>query len=152
MVLFTPIKEEDLINGDVLRIDCMLERKSIAKSNYGEMEWYSDDVIHAIYKNGNFYCIIDYSLLEFDNKYELEFNLHNYKYICKNEAFLDEAYPDIEAFSGFSIFQGKSYIDNDFVESTGLIWERKSQLLKNFKMIERINQKRRRKLKRINED
>ncbi|NPV13041.1 MAG: hypothetical protein HPY57_14845 [Ignavibacteria bacterium] len=87
MNLFTPLKIEQLLDGDIVKIDFINHRKLISKSNYNNIE-YSERIEHSVYKDRKFYSVIDNQELVLENlvKYpyvRIYFYLHNYKFVAK---------------------------------------------------------------------
>jgi hypothetical protein len=165
MKLFTLIPKNQLLNGDVVKIDFINTRKSISKFNYGQIVEFSERTEHAIYKNGKFYSVIDNNELILENLVKfssdcckkIEYYLHNYKFIAHEETWYisgTEVYPDIENYGseedGCSLFQGLTYKENfNEMEGTGPCWDGETCSFDEFIITERINQKRHRKLLRL---
>lgn len=66
MNLFTPLKIEQLLDGDIVKIDFINHRKLISKSNYNNIE-YSERIEHSVYKDRKFYSVIDNQELVLEN-------------------------------------------------------------------------------------
>lgn len=157
MKLFTPITREQLLNEDVVKIDYIKQRKSQAKSKYGQIEEYSEKTEHAIYRNGKFYSVIDEEELILGELVKqpirIDICLHNYKFISKEDEWYiegTEAYPDTDYDEDWSLFQGLTYKENfNEMEGTGPCWDGETCQFNEFIITERINQTRHRKLLRL---
>jgi len=142
--LFTKIQKEQLLDGDCVKI---------TRVPYAKID-------HAYYRDGKFLSVIDNQ--EIDTKeYSLEIELHNYKFIAKEDTWYmegTEAYPDGENYgsendwmvNGAAIFQGLTYKENfNEMEGTGPAWDGETCSFDEFEITERINQTRQRKLNRL---
>jgi len=171
--LFTKINKEDLLDGDVVKIEFMFKRKSMAKSNYGKIEKYSESTEHAIYQDGKLISVSDgreLTLLEKEiyidgvrQKSEIEYYLHNYKFVSKEDEWYiegTEAYPDFDEQDhtenwkedSATLFQGFTYENNSDVQLKSKRWDGEYCLFREFEITERYNQTRQRKLNRIIND
>lgn len=158
--LFTKINKENLLDDDCVKLEYVTMIKSIAKSSFGRQEEHIDKIEHAIYREGNFYSVIDNIEINTDIEYphiRIDYYLHNYKFISKEDSWYiegTEVYPDIENYGsnqdGASIFQGLTYKENfNEMEGTGPVWDGETCPFDEFIITVRINQIRNRKLNRI---
>jgi len=171
--LFTKINKEDLLDGDVVKIEFIFNRKSESKSIFGKIEKYSEKTEHAVFQNGELLSVIDNQpvILEktlypggIEQHAELEFYLHNYMFVSKEDEWYiegTEAYPDGENYgsekdwkeNGCALFQGLTYKENfNEMEGTGPCWDGETCSFSEFEITERFNQTRHRKLNRILND
>ncbi len=164
--LFTEIEEKDILDGDCVKIDFQKERKSIAKSTYGQLKWISEKIEHAYVKGGKFISVINNDQLSINvPDYRVKIFLHKYKFISLPDCWYiegTECFPDIQNYgshdedwktNGASLFQGLTDMKN-FNYSKGdskgdTAWDGESCSFDEFEITERKSQTRHRKLNRL---
>lgn len=155
--LFTKVTKEQVLEGDVVKIEFINQKKSMAKSNYVKLEEVYEKIEHCIYRNEEFVSVIDYEKIKFIECLRTEYYLHNYKYVVKDKNwwFIEgtESYPNDDVYTEYIewiMFQGLTYKEN-FNEMKGIPHWDDSIICQfdEFIITERINQTRHRKLLRL---
>jgi len=154
MKLFTRIRKDECIEDDVVKIHFIKILSNGAKT---------ENIEHAICKNGKFLSVIDNEEIIFNDEWKtIDYYLHNYRFIAKEDTWYiegTEVYPDHENWDadlngwklkGWTLFQGLTYKENfNEMEGTGPCWDGETCQFDEFEIVERKNQTRKRKLIRL---